>query len=74
MFHIPIHIKMGIKNLALALAASAIGANAEKWWLNKAKLPGPKTLEVVHFFTLYADQTPTISFAGPVSYHYFKIF
>jgi hypothetical protein len=58
---------MGIKNLALALAASAIGANAEKWWLNKAKLPGPKTLEVVHFFTLYADQTPTISFAGPVT-------
>lgn len=59
---------MGLRNLALAFAAATAGVNAEKWWLNKAKLPGPKTLEVVHFFTLYADQTPTISFAGPVRF------
>jgi len=52
--------------IPLAFISSVVG---EKWWLHKApKLPGPKTLEVVHFFTLYQDQTPTISFAGEITF------
>merc|ERR1719316_1031334 len=54
-----------MKSALLLLAAAPVFA--ETWWLNKAKLPGPKTLEVVHFFTLYSDQPPTVSFAGPVT-------
>ena len=61
------HSRVKMKLLiALAFVSTVAG---EKWWLHKApKLPGPKTLEVVHFFTLYQDQTPTINFAGEITF------
>jgi len=49
-----------------ALIASVGFANAERWYLRKFRFPGAKTLEVVHFFTMYGEESPIVRFNGNV--------